>query len=332
MEPSDFLPYLNKTAQKYLEKVQKEVKYCTNCQPNDGDSYIWILGDQTTLEDIFDEFGVPERYRDIIADYIVCDNCGTTDFDRYSDVGKEDRYSIQTQVKIKNVEKKYGRQIDKLQKFLNEYPTLALCTPMGKKIYKEIIEGKILPITIEGKFFRGRPVITNKVYGLEDMTAPPKGCAKDGRYHHSGQSVLYMASSKDTAIAEVLDNYFEAGLVWIQEYNVSKIENILDLRNEWNSIVMADSTILVGILSSRLIDQKVDDRKSNWKPEYFVTRFIADCARLAGYNGIMYSSTRTIGNDIVIFNPDTECVKPVGEPIIFIHKPRLKQISDYPEF
>lgn len=148
----------------------------------------------------------------------------------------------------------------------------------------------------------------------------------------SGQSVLYVADSKDTAIAEVLGDYFEVGLLWIQEYEVSKIENILDLRSNWDNIVMADSAILVGILSRRLIDQKVKDRISNWKPEYFVTRFIADCASLAGYNGIMYSSTRTIGDYVVLFNHETEYIKPVGEPNIFLNKPSLKFTGAYPEF
>ena len=51
MDPDDFLPTLNKTAQRYFQQVQKEVSYCPTCQPYDGGEYIWILGEETTRGD-----------------------------------------------------------------------------------------------------------------------------------------------------------------------------------------------------------------------------------------------------------------------------------------
>jgi hypothetical protein len=327
VDPDYFRPYLNKPEQRYLEKVQNEVKYCPICQPYEGDSYIWILGEETTLEDIFFEQDVPEKYRDDIASYIVCDNCGASNFDRYAVVGKEDRFDYETQEKIENAEKKYKRKINELQNHIMEYPSLALSTPLGRKIYDEILKGNITTTSVKGRYFRARPVESNKVYGFSDMSAPPKGCAGDGRYHHLGQSVLYIADSKETSIREVLDDYYKPGLVWLQECEVSEIDKVLDLRNSWDRIGMADSAVLVGILASHLIDQKVIDRKNNWKPEYFATRFIADCARLAGYNGIIYSSTRHNGDNVVLFDPTTEFVKLIGEPTIVVHKPSF-QLSD----
>lgn len=329
MDPDDFLPILNKTAQRYLEKVQEDVKYCPSCQPYDGGSYIWILGEETTLEEIFEEYDVPEKHREDIASHIVCGNCGASNFDPYSVVGKEESFNLETKDKIRNAERKFGRQIDELQSHLEKYPSLALSTKLGRRIYKEILNGNIVSTSIQGRFFRARPVASDKVYENRDMSAPPVGVARDGRYHHSGQSVLYIADSKETAIGEISEDYYQPGVVWIQEYEVSGIDKVLDLRSDWDSIVLTDSAILVGILASRLIDQKVIDRKSNWKPEYFVTRFIADCARLAGFNGIRYSSTRFFGDNVVLFDPKEECVRPTGEPIIIVHKPRFMKTVDF---
>lgn len=89
------------------------------------------------------------------------------------------------------------------------------------------------------------------------------------------------------------------------------------------------TSILVALLSRRLLDQKVQDRKSKWKPEYFVTRFIADCARLAGYNGIMYSLTRSTGDNAILFDVTTTLIKPVGDPIILVHKPSFNYNVDF---
>jgi hypothetical protein len=94
-----FFQCLNRTAQKYLEKTQSEVKYCLTCQPYDGDKYVWVLGEETTLDEIFEELNVPEKYRDDIACHIKCYNCGASNFDRYDVIGKEDHFNLETEKK-----------------------------------------------------------------------------------------------------------------------------------------------------------------------------------------------------------------------------------------
>ncbi|OLN28968.1 RES family NAD+ phosphorylase [Desulfosporosinus metallidurans] len=331
MDPDDFLPTLNKIAQRYFQQVQKEVSYCPTCQPYDGGEYIWILGEETTLEEIFDELDVPERFRGDIANHITCDNCGASNFERYDIVGKADHFDLETQEKSRLAERKYGRKIDELQSHLDKYPSLALTTALGRKIYKEILRGNVPSLSLSGKWYRGRTASSSEVYESKDMQAPPIGRARDGRYHHTGQSVLYIADYRETAIGEVLEEYFKPGLVWIQEYEIGGITKILDLRSDWNRIGMTESEILVALLSRRLLDQKVQDRKSNWKPEYFVTRFIADCARLAGYNGISYSSTRYSGDNAIIFDVTTTLIKPVGDPMILVHKPSFNYNVEFTE-
>jgi hypothetical protein len=144
-------------------------------------------------------------------------------------------------------EKKYSRQIDELQDHFKKYPSLSLATKLGRKIYKEILSGNIPSCSISGNWFRGRAVSSAKVYENKDMYVPPSGKTGGGRYHHAGQSVLYIADSRQTAIAEVLEDYFQAALVWIQEYDINGVDKILDLRSDWDRIGMTNSTILVAI-------------------------------------------------------------------------------------
>lgn len=72
MDYSDFLPDLNKVAERYREKVQVLLKYCVTCQSYDGGDYVWIHGEKTTVDEIMDSVNCPEKYRDDIAEiYIV---------------------------------------------------------------------------------------------------------------------------------------------------------------------------------------------------------------------------------------------------------------------
>jgi hypothetical protein len=319
---TDFLPSLNLTAEKYLKHAQQEVEYCITCQPYDGGSYIWVLGEKTTLEDIFEDIKCPEKYRDDISAYIVCPNCGSHGFERYDTVGKQDRYDAAVEQHLKQANQKYGSQVKELQQYLELYPSLALKTRLGRKLFKEITCGTTATTPIFGTWYRARTV-NGQVFSSDDMGAAPTGKADSGRYHYAGQSVLYLADSDTTAVHEVLaDPNRKAGLVWIQQFEIGRIENLLDLRSDWDLLGPSTNTALVAALSSKLFEQKVEDRSNKWKPQYFVTQFIADCARLAGYKGIRYNSTRSFGDNVVLFVWDASQINPTQRPQVYIHEPR----------
>lgn len=58
------------------------------------------------------------------------------------------------------------------------------------------------------------------------------------------------------------------------------------------------------------------DRLNSWKPQYFVPRYIADCAREKGFNGILFKSVRHWSSNLVLFNYDPMIVVPEGDPEI----------------
>lgn len=77
MDIQSFLPYLNKTAEKYLKRVQSEIKYCEYCQSYDG-GCVWVIGQKTTLDEILSECDIPQKYWDIICPHLSCPSCGNT--------------------------------------------------------------------------------------------------------------------------------------------------------------------------------------------------------------------------------------------------------------
>jgi len=65
-------------------------------------------------------------------------------------------------------------------------------------------------------------------------------------------------------------------------------------------------------------------RRGGWKPEYFVPRFIADCARASGFAGIRFQSPRHYDRNLVLFAWSDDGLIPEGEPSII----KLSAIKD----
>lgn len=320
MDIESSLPSLNKTAEKYKEKAQALLKYCPTCQPYDGDSYVWILGSETSIDEILDLVDCPETYRDDISQHLYCPNCGRENFERYDTAGTEDSYTLKAEQHYERALKKFGNKIEKFKEHIEAYPSLSLHDSLGKRLFKEIIEEKAETITIGvEKWYRARKVEQEKVFKSEDLHAPPIGVSGGGRFHHPGQSVLYLAAEKDLAISECLSNYREPSLIWMQDYSmVNPVDNILDLRYDWDNFAQLSNDTLAALLASGSIFRR-EEGSGHWKPHYLLTRFLADCARLAGYNGILYSSAKDSGFNLVVFKNDNYFV-PKGRPYVLIHE------------
>ncbi|UAL45562.1 RES family NAD+ phosphorylase [Sutcliffiella horikoshii] len=330
MEYQDYLPKLNKTAEKYKDKAQQELKYCITCQPYDGGDYIWIAGNETTIDEILESVKCPEHYRVDIAAHLICPNCGKSGFEQFDVAGTEDVAVLAEERKYQYIITRFADKLDNFRSHIEKYPSLALAHPMGKKIYKEITNSNLDSIKVKHKMWaRARLVSQSKVFEQTDMTAPQVGLSSGGRFHHQGQSVLYLAETDELAMIETLDNPDISSLIWIQKYSQKReLTGILDLRHEWSGLGYSENEVIQALLASRYIFDKVVDRSSKWRPQYFLTTFIADCARQAGFKGIIYSSSRSIGSNLILFNPNEPAVKPVENPKVYIYEPKKGLIED----
>lgn len=96
-------------------------------------------------------------------------------------------------------------------------------------------------------------------------------------------------------------------------------------------IATIQSEVIQALLASRYIFERVEDRSSNWRPQYFLTNFIADCAREAGFKGIIYSSSRSYGSNLVLFDPKHPSVHAHENPKVFIYNPQKNPFNDFDE-
>ncbi len=323
-------PELSKIEERYYKKVQSEIEYCLYCQPYDDGDAVWIMGDRTELNDIFYSHNVPEKYWDNIMSHLYCPHCGNSGFSLGLDVGVKTQFEKDVDEHMNEVYALYGSEVRELEELLESFPLLAYQNKFAKRIYKEIKDKKLPTTSIKGKFFRARKVESSEVFNSKKMYNAPLGKPEEGRFNHSGQSHLYLASSKETAIKEVTSDEHSL-LVWCQEFEISKeIDNILDLSFDWSRITPSTSTLLLSLKVYNSIGRS-DRNKLNWKPDYYLTRYIMDCARNIGYMGIKYNSTKDLFDfDLVLFFPDKARIKAIGNPCIevFLNKDEKDKLTN----
>lgn len=146
------------------------------------------------------------------------------------------------------------------------------------------------------------------------MSKAPSGKPTEGRFNHSGQSHLYLASDKETALKEIT-NTEDPLLAWCQVFKIEEeITKILDLSFDWMDLSLSTSTLLLSLKMHKAID-RTEGNKEFWRPDYFLTRYIMDCVIMLGYEGIKYNSTKNYADyNVVIFNPENHKIVPIGAP------------------
>lgn len=143
---------------------------------------------------------------------------------------------------------------------------------------------------IEHSLFRARVANQIEELNFEQFAFPPKKFIQEGRYNHAGQQVLYTASDLETCFREV-----RKVLCYIAEFKLKKEIKILDLSFPDESHSDFESELSALVFSS-LMSRELDTEDYH-KPCYVFSRFIADCAKLAGFDAIKYPSTRIVGNN-----------------------------------
>jgi hypothetical protein len=149
----------------------------------------------------------------------------------------------------------------------------------------------------------------------------PREMVGDQRYNTSGHPSWYFADNHEAAVAEVTSK----GKAWVQKFDIGNLGELLDLRS-WRSDdgrALDDDgeyrpphgPLLIALIYCDLLTQRNfdEERERRWKPEYLLTRFVAEAAKQAGFNGILYQSVRYPGDNLVVFDAGWKPT-PIGEP------------------
>lgn len=309
--------------------------YCNAAYDKEDDEY-YPYELSMSFEQLLDDIGFSEDEKQIIYENARCPNCGT-ELDSESEVTINEYYFEEKKYKeyINKITKEVKPKIEEFYDFLIKFPFLGYKHEVGIEISSGIKELKI--IDLENQiYYRARKPDGGTIFTQKDMLPPKPEEVKisEGRFNHYGQSHWYLGDSIELCGAEC--THLKDNALWFQKINIQKATKILDLTEEYistfydpmntyNLSITVAALLLSGVITK---PQKI---KGSWKPEYFITRFIADICKEQELNGIIYpSSLYPSGKNLVIFDISKINYNFIDEPDLLIYKKR-DPIEDFEE-
>jgi len=311
---------MSRRVDRYAEKIQEDIVSCPNEQSyEDGEVVCWITGSPISVMDLLMEHNVPNRLWDEVVSRLRCPECDTP-IEIWQEVGTKPQLEISHEQRIEKALKRNNERLSEFTGFLKNFPYLGALHPTGKRIVKEI-EG-LTETTLKNKcWFRARRVDSPTPMTIDDLRPPDpqRHSIPEGRFNHFGQACWYLADDPKVAAAEATSS--AERLTWVQEWKIEEVSKVLDLRarhaeddqaydHEGHPIHFP--LLPVALVFGDHLSAK-PERESAWRPEYFVPRFVADAARRAGFSGMLFRSTRSYGENLVLFDPRTPLI-PVATP------------------
>jgi hypothetical protein len=299
---------------KLAAAIQREIISCPNEQSYDEGDVIWISGSCTDLSDLLMDFDVPEELQDEVVAKLRCPQCDSP-LEAWQEVGTKYAFEQQHEATVEQALRKHGEKLFEFYRFLHKFPMLGAAHPFGKKILRELRKSPRISLD-KPHWFRAR---VNKEHGFGPA---PIEKVSDQRYNSSGQPRWYFADNAEAAVAEVAPE----GSAWVQRFDVGHLDGLLDLRSwraddervldEEGEYHPPHGLLVVSLVYGDLLTQRhyLDDESRQWKPEYLVSRFIAEAAITSGFVGILCLNVRYPGENLVMFDPNWN-PKELGEPI-----------------
>lgn len=301
---------------RWVERLDPLVLYCENDQPydNEDEELIWVQGHRVSVGDFLADKGVAEALYEAVAAELSCRECGRTSFGLWDDIGLETADERDHRERWAKWDRKYSGHVEEFAKHLEAYPYLGLAHPIGRRIQKAIAA---FPRTTLGKreWWRARKPDGARRFTSKDMSPPPPDKAmSEGRFNHYGQVVFYLASSRQATLAETLDPVRREAIAWVQQFSVPAKTEVLDLVAPGFHREAEVPILALGLMHR--VPHLQPNPRSPWKPEYFLPRFIADCARQHGIAGIVFESRKHVGQNLALFRWKRSKVRARGAPCL----------------
>jgi hypothetical protein len=165
-------------------------------------------------------------------------------------------------------------------------------------------------------FFRARVQRGEEAFSLIDLMAPPVGVAQAGRANPPGLSYLYVASDRDTALAEVRPTV--ADVVSVAQFEATRNFKLVDLSDPRSQIspfrlgieTLSNVRAEMAFLSMLSEDLTRPTPVHKAPFDYLATQYLCELIKRIGYDGVRYrSSLKSGGYNFAFF--DVEALRPV---------------------
>jgi hypothetical protein len=123
---------ITKKEQKIIDKIQSNLSSCVNCESWDSGEPLWIWGDETDVFELLMDYEINEDRKEIIAYELICPNC-KSELELMSRVGTKRKYQLDFEKYLKDINKKYSKNLEIFDNFIRDYQLLALKKPNRKE-------------------------------------------------------------------------------------------------------------------------------------------------------------------------------------------------------
>ncbi len=295
----------------YLESAQREIAFCQSCQPTENGRRVWRFGLPLKISELLRRLGVPADDHEFLAESLECNNCGTL-LNLATTIGVKSQSERDWERLWRKWEAQFANRFRDLHDFLAEYPALGLQHRLGRQLFKALGELPRMEIG-RASLYCARPVTHGRPRTSEEFN-PITPSSRTGCHHHAGQQVYLLADSEAGAAREILTG--EEKIVWLQKIQLVRCKGILDLPC---MLAEASSPLAAPLIYGLCYRgaMKPAEIEMAEVTVCLVSRFLADCARLHGFNGIRTKSQKHHANNLILFSWPADVLAPQGEPHLF---------------
>lgn len=170
----------------------------------------------------------------------------------------------------------------------------------------------LLDDELPNEWCRARIQRSNEVYAIEQMSAPPKRSASQGRANPAGIPYLYLASTPETAISEIRPHTGEYASV--ADFVIPEGQKFVDLRNPLYTVspFLLEDEQEVALLRGDIefLIQLGDELTRPVLPhaaaiDYIPSQYLCEFIKKCGYHGVIYNSSVDDGINLALFDPNS---------------------------
>lgn len=281
------------------DSVLNDIVCCYRCCKPVKSRYFWV-GKKCSIENEFVRHRVSKQHWQVLLDGLCCPICKAR-LRLNSTIEVITPYDRKVEgLLYKSRHSPLVQDLGRFNQFLSMYPYLGLGDPDGTGIRIRDAITKQTRRVLEAKpWFRARRLKPGVIFTSEDMTAPDPTKVQEGRYNHAGQSFLYLADDPETALCEI-NQWGNETKCAMQKYKTTEDLHVLDLHHDDRELNLSTDLLLIAVIYNGYLEN-IPEQDTSWKPEYFVPRFLANCARLEGFEAIWFSSVWDFGENLAVF-------------------------------
>jgi len=207
------------------------------------------------------------------------------------------------QVEIDKIWEGFSEEIKSKNRFFPD-------TDIRVETLESCLRSSISKIEAGTLLYRGRNNATSTdAYPRDQMGTPPSTLASSGRANPQGIAYLYVATEKNTAIAECRPSCKEC--VTIADFKVLEILSVVDLRGDATSpfyCILGEDPFIEDFIKGKAYREKLSEElsriihHSDKELSYLPTQYFCEFIKKRGWDGVMYKSALGLGDNLAIFS------------------------------